>query len=126
MRKQTGLKGRVLNLTPSFLIVGPDNESLANKYTSASFVAAKAGDINPNFNTSLEVVVDSRIAGNAWYLSAAPAMVDTVEYCYLEGEQGLYTEQRLGFEVDGLQIKARHVVAAKSIDHRGMYKNAGQ
>jgi hypothetical protein len=126
LRKQVGMKGRVLNLTPNFLIVGPDNESLANKYTSASFVAAKASDINPNFNTSLEVVVDGRIPGNQWHLSAAPAMVDTVEYAYLEGEQGLYTEQRVGFEVDGLQIKARHVFAAKAIDHRGMFKNPGQ
>jgi hypothetical protein len=125
MRKQVGLKGRVLNLTPSFLIVGPDKEVEANKYTSASFVAAKASDINPNFNTSLEVVVEPRVAGNLWFLSAAPALVDTVEFSYLEGEQGLYTEQRQGFEVDGLQIKARHVFAAKAIDWRGMWKNPG-
>lgn len=125
MRKQVGLKGRVLNLTPSFLIVGPDKESEANKYTSASFVAAKAGDINPNYNTSLEVVVDPRIQGNAWHLAATPALVDTIEYAYLEGEQGLFTETRQGFEVDGLQIKARHVFGAKAIDWRGLYKNAG-
>jgi hypothetical protein len=125
MRKQTGKKGRVLNLTPAFLIVGPDNENLANKYTSASFVAAKASDINPNFNTSLEVVVEGRISGTNWYLSARPEMVDTIEYAYLEGEDGLFTEQRTGFEVDGVQIKARHVFAAKAIDFRGMQKSPG-
>jgi hypothetical protein len=126
MRKQTGLKGRVLNVTPSFLIAGPDNETLANKYTSASFVAAKSSDINPNFNTTLEVVIDPRIAGNEWYLSATPSVVDTIEFAYLEGEQGLFTETRQGFEVDGVQIKARHVFGAKAIDWRGMQKNAGQ
>jgi len=126
MRKQVGLKGRKLNLTPAFLIVGPDNETAANKYTSASFVAAKAGDINPNYNTSLEVVVDPRIEGKPWHLAATPALVDTIEYAYLEGEQGLFTETRQGFEVDGLQIKARHVFGAKAIDWRGLYKNAGQ
>lgn len=125
MRKQTGLKGRVLNIAPSFLIVGPDKEVEANKYTSASFVAAKASDINPNFNTSLEVVVDARISGNAWHLAAEPAMVDTIEYAYLEGEEGLFTETRQGFEVDGVQIKARHVFAAKAIDHRGIVRNPG-
>ena len=52
-------------------------------------------------------------------------MVDTVEYAYLEGEQGLFTERREGFEVDGVEIKARHVFGAKAIDWRGMYKNAG-
>lgn len=126
MRKQTGLKGRVLNLTPSFLIAGPDNETLANKFTSASFVAAKSIDINPSYNTTLEVVIDPRIAGNNWHLSAAPSLVDTIEYSYLEGEQGLFTETRQGFEVDGLQIKARHVFGAKAIDWRGMHKNPGQ
>ncbi|MBY0237874.1 MAG: Mu-like prophage major head subunit gpT family protein [Burkholderiaceae bacterium] len=125
MRKQTGLKGRVLNLTPSFLIVGPDKESEANKYTSSNFVAAKSIDINPAYNTSLEVVVDPRIPGDDWFLSAAPGIVDTVEFSYLEGEQGLYTETRQGFEVDGLQVKARHVFAAKAIDWRGMQKNPG-
>lgn len=126
MRKQKGLKGRVLNLTPTFLIVGPDQESAANKYTSTAFVAAKSVDINPAYNTSLVVVVDPRIEGKQWYLSASPGLVDTVEYSYLEGEQGLYTETRQGFEVDGLQIKARHVFAAKAIDWRGMHKNPGQ
>ena len=125
MRKQTGPKGRILNLTPGFLICGPDKEVEANKYTSAAFVAAKASDINPNFNTSLQVVVDGRISGNTWYLSAAPGLVDTIEYAYLEGEQGVYTEQRTGFEVDGLEVKCRLAFAAKAIDWRGVYKNAG-
>lgn len=125
MRKQTDLKGGYLNLTPAYLIVGPDNEGLANKYTSAEFVAAASVNINPKFNTSLEVIVDPRIIGNAWHMSASPNMVDTIEYAYLEGENGLFTEQKQGFEVDGLQIKARLVFAAKAIDWRGLYKNAG-
>ncbi|MDI3259479.1 MAG: hypothetical protein QJR02_07260 [Sinobacteraceae bacterium] len=125
MRKQTGPKGRQLNLTPGVLLVGPDKEVEANKYTSASFVATKAADINPNFNTSLAVVVDGRITGNTWYLMARPELIDTVEYAYLEGEEGLFTETRIGYEVDGLMVKARHVFAAKAIDWRGMQKNPG-
>ncbi|SNT28890.1 hypothetical protein SAMN06265795_12236 [Noviherbaspirillum humi] len=126
IRKQTAPKGRPLNLAPSILLVGPDKEVEANKYTSASFVAAKAGDINPNFNTSLEVVTEQRLQGNQWYLLCqAGGLIDTVEYAYLEGEEGLFTEQRQGFEVDGLEIKARLVIGAKAIDFRGMYKNPG-
>ena len=70
-------------------------------------------------------MVDGRITGNSWHLAATPTLVDTIEYAYLEGEEGLFTETRQGFEVDGLQIKARHVFAAKAIDWRGLYKNAG-
>lgn len=125
MRKQTGANGRVLNLAPDILIVGPDKEAEALKYTSANFVAAKGVDINPAFNTSLSVVVDNRVTGNQWYLSAAVGRVDTVEYSYLEGESGLFTTRREGFEVDGVEIKARHVFAAKAIDHRGLQKNPG-
>lgn len=125
MRKQTGPQGRVLNLEPAFLIVGPDKEMEAYQFTSAQFVAAKNVDINPASNTQLEVIVDSRITGNAWHLAASPGRIDTVEYAYLEGEEGLFTERKEGFEVDGLLIKARHVFAAKAIDHRGLYKNAG-
>ena len=125
MRNQKGPQGRVLNLTPDFLVVGPDKEGEANKYTSAQFVAAKASDINPNFNTSLTVIVEPRLTGNQWYLMAAPARVDTIEYAFLEGEDGLFTERQDGFEVDGVRIKVRHVFAAKAIDWRGMYKNSG-
>lgn len=125
MRKQTGANGRVLNLAPEILIVGPDKEAEALKYTSSNFVAAKSVDINPAFNTSLSVIVDNRVTGNQWFLASTPARVDTVEYAYLEGENGLFTTRREGFEVDGVEIKARHVFAAKAIDHRGLYRNAG-
>lgn len=125
MRKQSGANGRVLNLAPEILIVGPDKEAEALKYTSSNFVAAKSVDINPAFNTSLSVIVDNRVTGNQWFLASTPARVDTVEYAYLEGENGLFTTRREGFEVDGVEIKARHVFAAKAIDHRGLYRNAG-
>ena len=44
---------------------------------------------------------------------------------YLEGEQGVFTETREGFEVDGLEVKARLVFGAAWIDYRGAYKNPG-
>jgi hypothetical protein len=125
LRTQTGPGGRVLNLEPSFLVVGPLQEVAAFQMTSAQFVATKNVDINPASNTMLTVVVDGRITDYAWYLMAAPGRIDTVEYAFLEGEEGLFTERKEGFEVDGLLIKARHVFAAKAIDFRGMWKNAG-
>lgn len=125
MRKQKGAKGRVLNITPRYLVVGPDKEAEAIKYTSVLYVATKPSDINPEYNTSLTPIVDPRITGNAWHTIAEPTRLDTIEYAYLEGEEGLFTEQRTGFEVDGIEIKARHVFAAKAIDYRTMYKNSG-
>ena len=125
MRKQKSKAGHFLNLGPEYLIVGPDKELEAFQFTSSQYVPAKNADINDSRNTALTVIVDARITGNQWYLYAAPGVVDTFEYAYLEGEQGVFTETREGFEVDGMEIKARLVFGAAWIDYRGAYKNPG-
>nr|WP_256595875.1 prohead protease/major capsid protein fusion protein [Pseudomonas sp. RW407] len=125
MRKQKSKAGHFLNLGPEFLVVGPDKELEAFQFTSSNYVPAKNADINDSRNTTLTVIVDARIEGNQWFLYAAPGVVDTFEYAYLEGEQGVFTETRQGFEVDGMEIKARLVFGAAWIDYRGTYMNAG-
>jgi hypothetical protein len=52
-------------------------------------------------------------------------VIDTIEYCYLEGQQGVYTETRQGFDVDGFEIKARLDFAAAPVEYRGLQKNVG-
>lgn len=127
MRVQKTPQGVVMNLQPRYLIVPAALETVAEQYTSADFVSAKSGDINP-FKGSLEVVVEGRLdaASSAiWYGAADPSQVDTVEYAYLEGQEGVYVEHRVGFEVDGVEVKARLDFASKAIDHRGLYKSTG-
>lgn len=125
MRNQKSLGGNYLSVAPQYLIVGPAKELEAYQFTSSNYVPAKNGDINPSQNTQLEVIVEPRITDNSWYLSAAPGLIDTIEYAYLEGEQGVFTETREGFEVDGLEVKARLVFGAQWVDYRGVYKNPG-
>ncbi len=125
MRKQKTKGGAFLNLAPEFLVVGPDKELEAYQFTSSNYVPAKNADINDSRNAALTVIVDARITGNQWYLYASPGVVDTFEYAYLEGEQGVFTETREGFEVDGMEIKARLVFGAGWIDYRAGYKNPG-
>lgn len=125
MRKQKSKAGHFLNISPEYLVVGPDKELEAFQFTSSNYVPAKNADINDSRNASLQVIVDARITGNQWYLFSAPGAVDTFEYAYLEGEQGVFTETREGFEVDGMEIKARLVFGSAWIDYRGAYKNAG-
>lgn len=126
MRKQKSSAGEFLNLAPEFLVVGPDKELEAYQFTSSVYVPAKNADINDVRNASLTVIVDARITGNQWYLYISPSTGDTFEYAYLEGEEGVFTETREGFEVDGMEIKARLVFGAAQIDYRGAYKNPGQ
>lgn len=131
IRVQTGLEGRPLNLAPKFLLVPAAKETLADQYTSANYVPAISSSVNPFMQGkpgALTPVVEARLDANsatAWYLAADPAQIDTIEYAYLEGQQGVYLESRMGFEVDGIEIKVREDFAAKALDFRGLYKNAG-
>jgi hypothetical protein len=62
----------------------------------------------------------------AWYLAASPSQVDIIELGYLEGEQGPAVESRIGFDIDGLEIKCRLDVGAKVLDWRGLHKDPGE
>jgi len=127
LRKQTTPQGAVMNLTPKYLIVPAALETIANQFVSQAYIAAQSSNINP-FAGALQVIVDARLDANsatAWYLAADFNQIDTIEYAYLEGQNGVYIESRQGFDVDGMEIKARLDFAAKAIDYRGLYKNVG-
>lgn len=130
MRNQTGPNGRKLNIAPAFLLVGTAKEQIAYQFTSANYVPATSSGINEfraGGKTALEPIVDPEIASTTWYLAADAnaGVVDTVEWCYLDGSEGVYLESQVGFDVDGIQVKARLDFATKVVEHRGLYKNAG-
>jgi ATP-dependent Clp endopeptidase proteolytic subunit ClpP len=127
MRTQRAPKGRFTSATPATLVVGPLREQQANQFTSANYVATRNGDINPDYNRALSPQVEPRILDYSFFLAADPNAqpIDTIETASLAGYEGLQTEERQGFEVDGVDIKARLVFGAKAIDHRGLYKNPG-
>jgi hypothetical protein len=130
MAKQTGLDGKtLLNLRPTFLVVPAALELAAEQLIAQSLVPAKTTDVVPNSIRSLAVIAEPRLdpASGAvpWFLFASPASIDTIEYAYLEGQDGVFIESRTGFDVDGVEIKARLDFGAKAIDWRGMFKNPG-
>ena len=123
MRKQTGINGSPINVAPSYLLVPPELETIAQQFTSTAYMPEAGANINP-FAGTLQVIADSRLTDAAdWFLAANPGQIDTIEYSYLEGNEGVYIETRNGFEVDGVEFKARLDFAAKAIDWRGLYKN---
>lgn len=128
LRRQKGINSkRPLNLTAEFLIVPAALETKAQQIV-AEILSAKSSDVNP-FAGTLTVVVEPRLdehSETAWYLAAAPSRIDTIEYAYLSGEEGVYIETQQGFDVDGVKIKARLDFGTGVIDHRGLFKNPGQ
>lgn len=126
MRTQKGLGGQPIDVTPKFLLVPAALETAAEKLL-ASIAAAKTSDVNP-FAGQLTLVVDPRldaVSATRWYVTADPATVDGLEYCYLEGAPGPQIESRNGFEVDGVQIKVRLDFGGGFVDWRGWFANAG-
>lgn len=126
MRKQTGLDGQKINVVPRYLIVPTSLETVADQLTT-SITPALAANVNV-FSGKLQVIAEPRLDDNsvaAWYLAASPDQIDIIELAMLEGQDGPMVESRIGFDVDGLEIKARHDVAAKVLDWRGLFKNEG-
>ena len=123
-----GLEGRPITVRPSYILVPPGPRALEANKQMTSVTPANASDVNP-FAGRMQVIEEQRLipaSGNdPWFLAAEPSRIDTVEYAYLDGQNGVYTETRTGFEIDGVEIKARHDFAAKAIDWRGLFKNPG-
>ena len=129
MAKQTGLdKKTVLNIRPSFLIVPAALELKAEQMVAQNIVPADTANVVPQSIRTLSPISEPRLdalSETAWYLAANPNQIDTIEYAYLEGQQGAYIETRNGFDVDGVEIKCRLDFGAKAIDWRGLFKNPG-
>ena len=129
MALQSGLdKKTVLNIRPAFLIVPAALELKAEQLVAQNLVPAATSSVVPQSIRTLSPISEPRLdaaSATAWYLAASPNQIDTIEYAYLEGQQGAYIETRNGFDVDGVEIKCRLDFGAKAIDWRGLYKNPG-
>lgn len=132
--KQTGPEGDTLNLMPKFLVTPVSLRLTAQKLltpvTTILTVTGGTPAVNavPGWVQALTPITEPRLdkaSGTAWYLFADPSQIDTVEYAYLEGQEGMYFETKMGFEVDGVKFKARHDFGAQVVDYRGLYKSVG-
>lgn len=72
------------------------------------------------------IFTDARLSStSAWYAFADPMRAPIVAYGYLTGQPDLSTETRNGWDVDGLEIKARRVMHFTKVGRVGAVKNAG-
>lgn len=126
MRKQTGPKGSVLNIEPTFLIVPPELEFEAKQLIASTVDPTKNNaTINP-LAGSLKIIVDSALTdAKTWYLAANPNQIDTIECAFLHGVQTPYIENKVEFDNDVIKTKARIDFGVKAIDYRGLFKALG-
>lgn len=129
LRVQKGLDGnQTLNLMLRVIMVPAALETTLEQIMSPLLYASASASIVSPYYKQLVPVVEARLDVNsttAWYGACDPGQNPTIEYGYLEGQDGTYLETRLGFEVDGMELKARHDFGAKAVNFRGLQKSAG-
>lgn len=123
MRGQTTLDGLPMNLAPKFLICGPALELKARQLLAAVTPATTAA-VNP-YSGAFELVVDSNISGNEWYLAADPARLASIVYGHLNGVESAEVWVARDASTRSLRIHAGLDFGVGAIDFRGVYKNAG-
>jgi ATP-dependent protease ClpP protease subunit len=132
MKQRDGSSNAVaLNIPLKYLLVPVALGGVARQVANAEFEVGASSKNNtvPNYVRGLfEVIDDARLdvasAAN-WYGAASPAMNDTIEVSYLDGNQAPMLEQQNGWTVDGVEFKVRLDAGVKALDWRTLAKNAG-
>jgi len=130
MMTQTSPGGKPLSLMPKYLLVPAAQATLAVQYTSSTPAVTEAAKVNP-YAGQLIPLVEPRLDANSitayWYLFADPMSANgtVLVYSYLAGQSGPTTETRMGFDVDGMEIKVREDFGAGVVDYRGAAMNHG-
>jgi len=127
-RRQTDISGnQVLNIVPEFILVPPELEWTTRQLMASTVDPDETNNVPNVLRGRLNVICDAELSNaTAWYLAASPSVIDTIEVCFLDGARAPVVESRENWDVDGIEFKVRLDVAAKAIDHRGLYKNAGK
>lgn len=126
MARQTDTEGQVLNIRPRYFLVPMELEGVASSLMASQWDPAYTQQVPSHVKGMAEVISDGRLTGNAWYLASNPQATDTIEVAYLNGESQPTVEQRDGWYVDGVEFKVRMDAGVAVLDHRGLYKNAGE
>lgn len=126
--------GVPLNIRQAYMIVPVALGGLARQVMNSEFevgatVGTNKANTAPNYVRGLaEVIDDARLdaaSTTAWYGAANPAVSDTIEVAYLDGNEQPTLEQQGGWTVDGVEFKVRLDAGVKALDYRGLAKNAG-
>lgn len=119
----------ILNIMAKYMLVPVALRSTANALVTAEFDPANANAKVPNPVRGLvEVIADARLDKQSklnTYFAADPAIHDTIEVAYLDGNEQPYMEQQQGFTVDGATFKVRMDAGVAPMSWRTINKVLG-
>lgn len=116
LRKQTAPGGAKLNLTPRFLLCGPDSEAAARKAVR---------ELTPGAEPPLEVLPSAHIPGPGWYVFASPTVRPAFVVGRLRGESGPRVDVIRRFETDGVPFRVVTRFGVAPFDPRAAVRNPG-
>ena len=132
MRRQVGIGDGttfpLVTVAPAHIIVPSALETVTEQVLSDIFVPTTSATTTTRTMRSLNLVVEPRLDATSvlvWYMAANPGMIDTIELMGLAGEEAMQTQTLNGWDIDGLEVRARLDRVAGVIDHRGFARNAG-
>lgn len=129
-RKQTDIDGEAINVTPKYLFIGSDLEITAQKLITGITMPTTVANVIPEAIRSLVPVYEhrlDRIAKKAWFLfaDAASTMGRGIHYLHLLGSETPRTNERIGFDVEGVEYTLAHDFGVGLTDYRFAYQNPG-
>lgn len=118
-----------LNLEPAVIVAPHQLRGVLERLTApeSRVLAAEPEKVNL-YAGRLQLIFDNRLglsSPTAWYAFADKRRAASIQAAYLQGQEGVYSESRINFDVDGVEIKARIDFGAAALDHVGTYKNLG-
>ena len=130
MATQTGLLGsRALNIRPVFLLAGYTQKGTVDQLVAQTTPVAVGTLSSPTSNpwAYLTPIYDARLDANAlgvpWFLAARKGM--TIKLFTLDGNMVPSLETKEGWNVDGMEFKARISGTAAAVDYAGLFQNDG-
>ena len=130
MATQKGLLGsRALNVRPIYILGGYGQKGTIDQLVATTSPVAVGSLATPTKNpwAYLVPVYDARLdayaSGAPWFLAGRKGL--TVKLFTLDGNMVPVLETKAGWEVDGMEIKARISGAAAAVDFAGLFQNDG-
>lgn len=122
MRRQMDGK-TALNINPKYLIVSPENETIAKQLlTSESDLSGNNSGVTNIHKNSLDLIVESELSANPWYLAAARKTIKTGT---LAGTGGQPIVQEKMKSAGGVEFECLYDFGVMIEDFRGLYRNLG-
>ena len=124
-RKMKTLDGNFMNIMYNTLVLPEELETPAEEILMNNILANVTGETN-SFKGKFDFRIEPRLAvvsQTAWF--AFTNMIDSFEYAYLAGEEGMYTETNQSTNVDGLEILVRKDFGVGFCDERGAARSNG-